>query len=51
VVAFQAPAADPDGPFAALVGRFAADLDAGVEPGEAFRSSVATDGWTGATAE
>jgi hypothetical protein len=51
VVAFEAPAADPDGAFVALVGRVAADLDAGVEPGEAFRSSVATDGWTGATAD
>jgi sugar/nucleoside kinase (ribokinase family) len=49
VVAFEAPDADPDGVFAALVGRFAADLDGGVESGEAFRTSVATDGWTGAT--
>jgi len=49
VVAFEAPDADPDGVFAALVGRFAADLDQGVEPGEAFRSSVAIEGWTGAT--
>jgi len=49
VVAFEAPDADPDGVFAALVGRFAADLDGGVEPGEAFRTSTATHGWTGAT--
>ena len=49
VVAFEAPAADPDGAFAALVGQFAADLDQGVDPGEAFRTSVATDGWTVAT--
>lgn len=51
VVAFEAPDADPDGVFAALVGHFAADLDDGVEPGVAFRTSVATDGWTGATDE
>jgi hypothetical protein len=46
VVVFEAPADDPDGAFAALVGTFAASLDAGTEPGAAFRSSIASDGWT-----
>ena len=44
---FEAPDADPDGVFADLVGSFAAALDDGVEPGEAFRASVESDGWTG----
>jgi hypothetical protein len=48
VIVFEAPAADPDGVFAALVGRFAAALDDGADPGEAFRASLASDGWTGA---
>lgn len=48
VVVFEAPDADPDGVFAALVGTFAAALDDGTEPGEAFRASIAADGWTGA---
>ncbi|HEV7605031.1 MAG TPA: hypothetical protein VGO15_08680 [Candidatus Limnocylindrales bacterium] len=48
VVVFEAPGADPDGVFATLVGNFAAALDEGVEPGEAFRVSIASDGWTGA---
>lgn len=46
VVVFGAPAADPDGAFAGLVGSFAAALDDGKEPDEAFRASVASDGWT-----
>jgi hypothetical protein len=50
-VVFEAPDADPDGVFAALVGHFAAALDDGAEPGEAFRTSVVTDGWSGATAD
>jgi hypothetical protein len=48
VVVFEAPATDPDGVFASLVGSFAAALDGGTEPGEAFRASIAADGWTGA---
>lgn len=48
VVVFEAPDTDPDGVFAALVGRFAAALDDGADPGEAFRASLAADGWTGA---
>ena len=47
VIVFEAPDADPDGAFAALVGTFAAALDDGTEPGEAFRASIASDGWTG----
>jgi hypothetical protein len=47
-VVFQAPEADPDGVFAALVARFAVALDAGTEPGDAFRASVEATGWTAA---
>jgi hypothetical protein len=47
VVVFESPATDPDGAFAAMVGTFAAALDKGTDPGDAFRASVATDGWTG----
>lgn len=50
VVVLAAPDADPDGVFATLVGTFAAALDEGVDPGEAFRASIASDGWTGAEA-
>ena len=49
-VVFEAPETDPDGVFATLVGTFAAALDEGVDPGEAFRVSIASDGWTGAEA-
>jgi hypothetical protein len=45
-VVFESPGADPDGAFADLVGAFAAALDEGSEPGVAFRSSLASDGWT-----
>lgn len=45
-VAFEAPDADPDGVFAAMVGSFAAALDGGGDPAEAFRSSVDSGGWT-----
>jgi sugar/nucleoside kinase (ribokinase family) len=48
-IVFEAPEDDPDGVFAALVGVFAAALDDGTEPGEAFRASMASDGWTGAS--
>ena len=47
-IVFEAPDADPEGVFAALVGSFAAALDDGIDPGEAFRASIASDGWTGA---
>ena len=51
VVVFEAPDADPDGVFAELVGSFAAALADGVGPGEAFRASVESDGWTEVAAE
>jgi hypothetical protein len=41
----EAPAEDPDGAFARLVGRFAAAVDAGVPSAEAFRATVAAGGW------
>lgn len=46
VIVFEAPGADPDGVFASLVGSFAAALDDGDDPAEAFRASIQTDGWT-----
>jgi len=46
VSVFEAPEHDPDGVFAELIGGFAAALDEGTEPGAAFRSSIASDGWT-----
>jgi hypothetical protein len=45
----EAPASDPDGAFAALVGRFAAALDEGTAPGDAFLGSLAAAGGTEAT--
>ena len=48
VIVLEKPDADPDGAFAAMVGALAARLDAGTDPGEAFRASIAADGWTGA---
>jgi sugar/nucleoside kinase (ribokinase family) len=45
-IVFEAPDTDPDGVFATLVGDFAAALDDGVEPEDAFRESVASDGWS-----
>ena len=45
-VVFEAPEADPDGVFADLVGGFAAALDDGTEPGDAFRVAIASEGWT-----
>jgi sugar/nucleoside kinase (ribokinase family) len=50
-VVFEAPGIDPDGAFAALVARFAAALDAGTDPGDAFRASVGAQGWTAAAAD
>lgn len=49
VIVFEAPDADPDGAFAGVVGSFAAALDDGEEPGEAFRSSIEADGWAAST--
>jgi hypothetical protein len=47
-IVFEAPDADPDGVFASMVGTFAAALDDGDEPGQAFRSTVSAEGWTAA---
>lgn len=50
-IVFEAPDDDPDGVFAAMVGAFAAALDDGDEPGAAFTSAVAAEGWTPAADE
>ncbi|MEA2538283.1 MAG: hypothetical protein QOF11_2517 [Chloroflexota bacterium] len=44
-IVIEAPGSDPDGVFARTVGRFAAALDAGVEPGGALEAAVAEEGW------
>lgn len=44
-IVLEAPAADPEGAFAALVGRLAAAMDDGIDAGEAFRSATAEGGW------
>lgn len=44
-VVFEAPDADPDGVFAAMVGSFAAALDEGDDAAVAFRSTVEAGGW------
>jgi hypothetical protein len=41
----EAPEDDPDGAFAGLVGRYAAALDRGIAPAEAFRAATAEGGW------
>ncbi len=41
----EAPTDDPDGAFAALVGRYAAAMDRGIAPAEAFRAATAEGGW------
>ena len=48
VIVLERPSADQDGVFASMVGTLAARLDEGTEPDEAFRASIAADGWTGA---
>lgn len=50
-IVFEAPADDPDGDFAALVGRFAAALEDGTDAADAFRTSVAAHGWTASVPE
>lgn len=47
---FEAPEDDPDGEFAALVGRYAAALDRGDPPGDAFRSALGAGSWEPAAA-
>jgi ribokinase len=41
----EAPEVDPDGAFVALVGRFAAALDRGVDAADAFRAATVEGGW------
>jgi hypothetical protein len=41
----EAPVEDADGAFARLVGRYAAGLDGGAAPGDAFRAATAEGGW------
>jgi hypothetical protein len=45
-IVLEAPAEDPDGVFATVVGRLAAALDAGGSPEDAFAQVVAADGWS-----
>ena len=42
---FEAPGEDPDGAFAGVVGRYAAALDQGIAPAEAFRNATGEGGW------
>lgn len=44
-IVLEAPAVDPDGAFAALVGRLAAALDRGADAADAFRAAIAEGGW------
>ena len=44
-IVLEAPGVDPDSAFAALVGRFAAALDHGVDAAAAFRAATAEGGW------
>jgi hypothetical protein len=44
----EAPADDPDGAFAGLVGRYAAALDRGTAPADAFRAAATAGGWEAA---
>jgi hypothetical protein len=41
----EAPAVDADGAFAAVIGAYAAALDRGISPAEAFASAKADSGW------
>jgi len=42
----EAPADDPDGAFAAVVGAYAAAIDRGEEPAEAFTTASSVVGWS-----
>jgi hypothetical protein len=44
----EAPVDDSDGAFAELVGRYAAALDRGTAPGDAFRAVTSAGGWEAA---
>ena len=48
-IVLQAPADDPNGAFASVVGRLAAALDAGGSPEDAFARVVAGAGWSTAS--
>jgi hypothetical protein len=50
-IVFEAPVEDPDGTFGSFVGSFAAALDDGEEPGEAFHSSIEAAGWAVSTGD
>lgn len=45
----EAPALDADGAFAAVVGAYAAALDRGASPADAFASASAESGWAAVT--
>jgi len=45
----ESPAADADGAFAAVVGAYAAALDRGASPAEAFAMASAESGWAAVT--
>ena len=47
----EAPAEDPDDAFASVVGGYAAALDRGEEPAEAFASASTASGWAAAAAD
>jgi hypothetical protein len=47
----EAPADDPDDAFASVVGGYAAALDRGEEPAEAFASASTASGWAAAPAD
>src|SRR5262245_49801315 len=47
----EAPQEDAQGAFATMVGRYAAALDAGAEPAEAFASASDTAGWSAIEAD
>ena len=47
----EAPEGDPDEAFASVVGGYAAALDRGEEPAEAFASASSAGGWAAATAD
>ena len=44
-IILEAPEVDPDGAFAALVGRFAAALDRGEDAADGFRAAIVEGGW------
>jgi ribokinase len=47
----EAPEGDPDDAFASVVGGYAAALDRGEEPAEAFASASTSSGWASAAAD